>query len=85
MILFLQKAEDAKRVYSTIKLCDRAYKSATRLNLIEYEENFVRDAIKNIYAQNKSCHPSDISFVEMNACAVKVGLCKHVKLERIEI
>lgn len=70
--LFLQRAEDAKRIYSTIDFSGYTYYGANPNSLLGYDENLLKDSLLDMYSEKNYKGYKDVDFVEMHACGLKV-------------
>lgn len=83
VLMFLQRAQDAKRSYGTLKFSDCFYLGLSPHTFLGYDEHVLETSLREIYSKYDNVKPSDVSFVEMDACGVKVGLMYCRILNRI--
>lgn len=81
VLMYLQRADDAKRNYGTVLFSESLYYGINSNHYDSYDEEYLRKIYKDIYATHKSVNPSDVSFFEMDACGVKVSDYYHFKDE----
>jgi len=73
VVIFLQRKQDAKRSYGTVRLLDSFYCGVNPCTFIGFNEDSIETCLKEIYDNNhQNVQPSDICFLEMDACGVKV-------------
>ena len=72
---YLQRAEEAKRSYGEIVLCDSHYLGYDLPNLINHGEDNLKTCMEQILEANHKLKSdiSNIGFLEMNACGHKVS------------
>lgn len=70
--MFLQRAQDAKRSYGTLKFSDCFYFGMNPRTFLGYNEDMIETSLREIYSKHGNVNPSDVSFLEMDACGVKV-------------
>lgn len=74
--LFLQRKQDAKRIYAKFNFCDTLYEGLLRHTLLGYDEEYLRNSILKIYERNGGdAIAKDLAFLELSGTAVKV--CKR--------
>lgn len=74
VILFLQRAQDAKRSYGSILFCDSFYFGCHSSSILGYTEDILKQALENIYEKNNFTNKtSELAFMEMNASGIKVS------------
>lgn len=71
--MYLQRAEDAKRNYGTLLLCDTIYRGLNPKSVLAYDDEYLEESLREIYASHQDVKPESISFLEMDACGVKVN------------
>ncbi len=74
IVFYIQRKEDAKRIYGTLEFCDTFFLGLNPHTMLAYEDDFLKISLNNIYANNNRQPDTwELSYIEMNANAVKVG------------
>lgn len=83
MVFFLQRAEDAKRNYGTIRLSDSNYDGNPENNpssILNFKEQVLKTFLQTIYAKNNFTNEvSSLSFIELSAAGIKVRPFQVIK------
>lgn len=72
VILYLQRASDAKRSYGSLLFSETIYRGLSLKSFLGFDETFIEETLRAIYSKHRNVDPNDISFVEMDANGVKV-------------
>lgn len=71
--LFLQREQDAKRIYARINFCDSLYDGSLHHTLLGYDEEYLKNLLLKIYERNGGdAIAADLAFMELSGSAVKV-------------
>ncbi|KAK7602868.1 hypothetical protein V9T40_006842 [Parthenolecanium corni] len=71
ILMFLQRAKDAKRNYGTVMLSKSILYGINPNTPLDFDEELVEKTFKDIYDEHKEVKPEKIQFFEMDASAVK--------------
>lgn len=72
VILYLQRASDAKRSYGSLLFSETIYRGLSLKSFLGYDETFIEETLRYMYSKYKDIDPNDISYLEMDANGVKV-------------
>lgn len=72
VLMFLQRAQDAKRNYGTVMLSKSLLYGINPHTPLDFDEKLVEETFKDIYENHKEVKPEDIKYFEMDASGVKV-------------
>ncbi|KAL6953873.1 fatty-acid synthase system [Sarracenia purpurea var. burkii] len=75
--LFIQRADDAKRIYASIDFTGYTYFGSNSNSYYNFDEDVLKNSFQHLLQQNNYNEFDDVSFVEMSAC----GLEKYDKIE----
>lgn len=71
--LFLQRKQDAKRIYAKIEFCDTFYEGLLSHTLLGYDEEYLKNCLLKIYERNGGdAIAKDLAFMELSGTAIKV-------------
>lgn len=77
IVFYLQRAEDAKRNYGSVKLCDTYYYGLNPSTVLGCDEYYFKSSLEKIHQRysDSEKYISDVAYVEMNAYGCQVKLC----------
>lgn len=71
--LFLQREQDAKRIYAKINFSDSLYDGSFPQTILGHSEEYLRNLLSTIYERNGGdTIAADLAFMELSGSAVKV-------------
>ncbi|XP_065211043.1 fatty acid synthase-like [Planococcus citri] len=71
VVLFIQRANDAKRIYASIDFTGYTYFGSNPSSLLNFNEELLKNSMSQLYEENDYEHIKNVSFVEMSACGLK--------------
>ncbi|KAL6953870.1 hypothetical protein U1Q18_045553 [Sarracenia purpurea var. burkii] len=71
--LFIQRADDAKRIYASIDFTGYTYFGSNSDSYYNFNEDVLKNSFQELLRQDNYDEFADISYVEMSACGFQVG------------
>lgn len=74
VILYLQRASDAKRSYGSVLFSETVYRGLSLKSFLGFDETFIEEALRSMYSKHEHVDPREVSYIEMDANGVKVRI-----------
>ncbi|XP_065212158.1 fatty acid synthase-like [Planococcus citri] len=71
VVLFIQRASDAKRMYASIDFTGYTYFGSNPSSFLNFDEELLKRSTPHLYKEKDYDHIKDLTFIEMSACGLR--------------